>query len=343
MKRTTKFILGFLAILILVGLAYYFQPVGTLEEQMARLNVPAVGIGIIKDGKIEKVEVIGELEKGKPAPENTIFNVASLTKPVFATMVLKLVESGKWDLDEPLHPYWIDHEIKNDERHKLLTARIVLSHQTGFPNWRWNNQDKKLAFDFDPGTQFQYSGEGFEYLKNAIETKFQQPIEGLVDSLIFQPIGMNDSRLVWDDKMETAPFAQWHDKRGKLYELFKRKEAVASDDLMTTINDYCKFGIHAMEGAGLSQSLFEDMVTAQVKISKNLTYGLGWQKAENLPNDEYALVHSGSDRGVRAMVILLPNSKEGIVVMTNGDKGNNIIMRVLKENLSYAKEILSRI
>lgn len=343
MKRTTKFSLVFLGVIILAGLTYYFQPVGTLEEQMARLNVPAVGIGIIKDGKIEKVEVIGELEKGKLAPENTIFNVASLTKPVFATVVLKLVENGKWDLDKPLYPYWIDHEIKEDERHKLLTSRIVLSHQTGFPNWRWNNKDKKLAFDFDPGTQFQYSGEGFEYLRNAIETKFQQPIEDLADSLIFQPLRMTETRFVWDEKMDAAPFALWHDRRGNLYETTKRNEAVASDDLMTTINDYCKFGIHVMEGAGLSQPLFDNMVTAQVKIRKNLTYGLGWQKAENLPNDEYALVHSGSDRGVRTMVILLPKSKGGIVIMTNGDKGNKIIMRVLQENLTYANEILNRI
>ena len=73
-------------------------------------------------------------------------------------VALRLISLGKWKLDESLDKYWIDPDLVNDPRHKKLTTRIVLSHQTGFPNWRWMNKDKKLNFQFDPGTKYQYSG-----------------------------------------------------------------------------------------------------------------------------------------------------------------------------------------
>lgn len=95
-------------------------------------NVPAVGIGIIEDGKVNYVKVFGELKKGVPAPDITIFSIASMTKPVTAMLTLKLVEAGQRDLDEPLFHYWIDPDVANDALLKKLTSRFVLSHQTGF-------------------------------------------------------------------------------------------------------------------------------------------------------------------------------------------------------------------
>lgn len=340
MKKRNKTILSLLGLTLLVFLGYYFRPVGSLENHMARLNVPVVGMGLIKDGKISEISIIGALEKGKLAPENTIFNVASLTKPIFAITVLKLVENGDWDLDEPIYPYWIDPDIKDDKRHQKLTTRIILSHQTGFSNWRWNNGKEKLAFNFDPGTDHGYSGEGYEYLRYAIETKFQKSIIEISDSLIFQPLGMNDTRYIWDEGMEAAPFAKWHNKRGELYDTFKRSDPCAADDLMTSVEDYCKFAIHVLNGAGLSSTLFDDMVKSQIKVSRNVGSGLGWEIYQNLPDEEYALVHGGSDRGVRARVILLPKSKDGIVIMTNGDKGMKIIRRLIKENMKYGSRLI---
>jgi CubicO group peptidase (beta-lactamase class C family) len=86
-----------------------------------------------------------------------------MTKPVVAMLTLKLVEQGQWNLDEPLYHYWIDPDIANDPRHKKMTTRHALSHQTGFPNGRKG----KLAFEFEPGTDFQYSGEGYECKSSA--------------------------------------------------------------------------------------------------------------------------------------------------------------------------------
>ena len=146
----------------------------TIQKWLNENKVPAIGIGLIENGKITYIEVFGELRKGATAPDNAIFGVASMTKPVVAMLTLKLVEAGDWNLDEPLFHYWIDPDVAGDPLHKKLTTRHVLRHQTGFANWRTNHPTKKLAFDFEPGTNSHYSGEGFVYLQRALENKFKK-------------------------------------------------------------------------------------------------------------------------------------------------------------------------
>ncbi|WP_317046332.1 serine hydrolase [Flavobacterium sp. 103] len=208
-----------------------------IEKWLQENKVPTLGLGIIENGKLEQIKVYGEITKGVSAPYNTIFNVASLTKPVTAMLALKLVSLGKWNLDEPLYNYWIDPEIANDPRNKKLTTRLILSHQTGFPNWRWMNEDKKLNFQFDPGTKYQYSGEGFEYLRKALEKKFQKSLQQLASELIFQPLKMYDTRYVWDKNIDPSRLAIGYDKDGNAYETVKNKTPNAADDLLTTIED----------------------------------------------------------------------------------------------------------
>ena len=237
-----------------------------LEEN----NVPAVGIGLIENGEIKSIEVIGELEQGVAAPENTIFNVASVTKTIGTILTLKLVESGDWSLDEPLYKYWIDPDVVDDPRHKILTTRHILTHQTGFSNWRDDSSEGKLKFNNDPGTEFGYSGEGFQYLRTALEKKFKKPIESLTDSLIFKPLGMKDTRHKWEDSLDESRFARWHDGDGKPYQESNKTYWVSlDDDLLTTVEDYCKLGIHTINGAGLSDSLYQDMITPQSYIKNH--------------------------------------------------------------------------
>ena len=97
-------------------------------------------------------------------------------------VTLKLVEDKQWHLDEPLYHYWIDPDVADDSLHKKLTTRHVLSHQTGLPNWRWMHPSKKLAFDFEPGEGYNYSGEGFVYLARALENKFKKSLAELFRS-----------------------------------------------------------------------------------------------------------------------------------------------------------------
>jgi CubicO group peptidase (beta-lactamase class C family) len=171
----------------------------SIEQLMKDNNIPTLGLGLIEDGKLTGINVYGTQNGKMSAAYNSLFNVASLTKPVTAMTVLRLVSLGKWNL-EPLDNYWIDPDIANDSRHKKLTTRLILSHQTGFPNWRWMNKDNKLNFEFEPGTKYQYSGEGFEYLRKAIENKFHKSLEELAKEYVFQPLGMNDTSYIWNEK-----------------------------------------------------------------------------------------------------------------------------------------------
>ncbi len=310
-----------------------------VQSWLTENNVPAVGIGLIEDGKIKYVKVFGELKKGTPAPDDAVFNIASMTKPVVTMLTLKLVEAGQWDLNEPLCHYWVDPDIANDPRHKKLTTRHVLTHQTGFPNWRWDSTSKKLAFDFEPGTQFQYSGEGFEYLKKALEKKFNKPLDELLNSVIFTPLGMKNTGY-WGKNVNKLNYAHFHDAQGNECQLSYPTGVSAADLLFTTIEDYCKFEIDVINGAGLSPKVYNDMISPHVKIREHYGRGLGWEVIRDLPNGEYALEHSGSDPGVKTIAFILPKSKRGIVVLTNGDNGIFVCSNVVRESLDTGKILI---
>lgn len=307
---------------------------------MAGYQVPCVGVGIIENGKVKWIKNFGNLQAGRPAPANTLFNIASQTKPVTAMLTLKLVEMGKWDLDEPLAHYWIDPDIAGDPYLMKLTTRLVLSHQTGFPNWRSDNGGTKLTFHFEPGTASGYSGEGFEYLRRALEAKFHQSMAVLMDSLLFKPLGMKDT-YYWSTTLDTTRFARWHDGQGNRYTTSIQTPVSAADDLITTIADYCRLGIYAMERAGEGTPLYADMVRPQRRTKPGNAAGLGWGIVDGLPDGSYALQHGGSDIGVRTMAVFLPKSKSGIVVMTNGDNGGFISDRIIKRALPNGEQLLA--
>ena len=306
------------------------------EKWLEQKSIPALGIGYIENGKIEQISVFGELEKGIKAPKSTIWNVASLTKPITALVVLKLIDSGKLGLDEPVYKYYIDPDIKNDQRAKLLTPRIILSHQTGFTNNRENYKDGKLKFEFEPGTKYQYSGEGYDYLRKVIEQKFNKTIEQLASEFIFKPLKMNNTSFVWKEKYESK-IVKWHTKKGETYKLIKQTKANGADDLLTSIEDYSKFITYIINGADLSKKLQQEMVKNQVTINDCKYFGLGWWIDENINTDnDFAMVHGGDDVGVHTIAFIIPKTKQGLVIFTNSDNGTDvyqeIILKYLGEN-----------
>lgn len=302
------------------------------EKWLKENNIPALGIGVITDGKLKQIKVFGELKKDISAPYNTIWNVASLTKPITAIITLKLVSSGKWDLDEPLYKYWTDPDIAKDPNTKLLTTRIILSHQTGFPNWRFMNESGKLDFKFKPGTKYQYSGEGLEYLRKALEKKFHKTLDQLANELLFQSLKMTDTQLVWNDKVDLSRYAIGYDNKGNAYEPTQNKTANAADDLLTTIEDYGKFLCSVMNSEGLSKKVFDDMTSHQVETKKNKYFGLGFE-IYDLGNNDYALSHGGADKGVQTIFILLPKTKQGLIIFTNVDDGYKVYEKIVNHYL----------
>jgi CubicO group peptidase (beta-lactamase class C family) len=353
MKRL--FFTGFLSVIIITSsVQAQIKNTGNknfinkLPEWMAEYNVPAVGIGIIENGKIKYVKVFGELKKGIPAPDDAIFNIGSITKPVFALFTLKLVEAGQWDLDEPLFHYWTDPDVANDPYHKKLTTRHVLTHQTGFPNWRTKNPSNVLSFEFEPGTKFQYSGEGYLYLQRAIGNKFNKPMEYLMDSILFEPLGMKNSGLIWNKEPDESRYAEWHDSEGNMLNpstpVFRPANAAGS--MVSTVEDLCILGINIVNGTGLSSELYNDMIKKHVIQdihNAHIAQGLGWAITYDLPNGEYALNHSGWDLGVKTICIFLPESKRGMVILTNSDNGIIVYHKIISQSLDVGDEFLSYI
>lgn len=312
----------------------------SIPKWMADYKIPVVGIGIISEGKISKEKFYGQLDNGRPASANTLFNVASLTKPITVLTTLRLVDAGKWSLDEPLDKYWIDPDVRDDARYQKLTTRIILSHQSGFPNWRSQNANNKLAFMFDPGTKYSYSGEGFEYLRHALEAKFHCTLQHLADSVLFKPLGMKNTRYGWNDALDSNRFANPHDKDGKRTVMQKVTQIISADWLVTTIDDYTKFALAVVNQKALSVSLFKQMATQQADMhaAPFEHMGLGWEVMSPLSNGEYILMHTGSDDGVKTLVMLLPQSKRGLVIFTNGNSGFDLIKKVIKETF-HIKEL----
>ncbi|VXB59572.1 Serine hydrolase [Flavobacterium sp. 9AF] len=303
-------------------------------------HVPAVGLGIIEKGKLTKIAVYGTLDKKNIAPYNTIFKVASLTKPIVTLITLKLIDKGLLELNEPLYKYWIDPDIKDDNRYLKLTPKIILTHQTGFPNWRYLDKKNKLRFQFEPGTKYQYSGEGFEYLRIAIEKKLNKSIEQLAKELLFNPLEMNDTFFWWEPNVEESRYAQNFNMTGDKIETDKYYEANAAANLLTTVEDYGKFLAYVINGAEISNELFQEMIKQQIKLKENDFFGLGWEILTGFSNNEYALLHTGKDPGVSTLAIWFPQSNNGYVIFLNGDNVNSVYEFLLSNKEFYFGEEL---
>lgn len=303
-----------------------------IENWLNENKIKTLGLGIIEKGKLKQVKVFGEISEGNSAPYNTIFNVASLTKPITAMVALRLVSLGKWNLDEPIYKYITDSDIAKDPRNKKLTTRIILSHQTGFPNWRTDTDNKKLQFLFEPGTQYGYSGEGFEYLRKALEKKFKKSLEKLAEELIFVPLKMSETDFIWNKNTDESRFAIGYDENGKPYETTKNTTTNAADDLHTTIEDYGNFLVNILNGGNLSENVYQEMLKKQVKTKENKYFGLGFELYD-LGNGEMAVSHGGSDLGSQCITFLFPKTGNGILIFTNSTVGYKIFNPILKHYL----------
>lgn len=294
-----------------------FEHAATINAWLKANKVPSVAIGIIRDSVLQEVKVFGELSEGKPAAVTSIHNVASITKLITTLTTLRLVSSGKWDLDEPLHHFWTDPYVANDPLSKTLTTRHVLNQQSGFPNWRWELESKKLAFIHPPGTQYGYSGEGFEYLRRALEKKFKTSFEALVDETLLTPLGMSDSRLTWNDDM-LHRFAIPHNAEGVALAPDKNNRPNAADLFKTTVPDLAKFLISVLRQEGLTKDVAAQMVAPVTKTKAGRYVALGWF-VYDLGDGEYALSHGGDDAGAHSICFLLPKTGDGLIIFTNSD------------------------
>lgn len=314
-----------------------------IPEWLKSYNVPSIAIGNIIDGKLKWTEVYGEQKPGTKANDSTLYTIASLTKPITAELVLRLVDKGKISLDEPLSDYWIDPDVIKDRRHKLLTPRIALSHQTGFPNWRGQEgENGVLTFKFTPGEKFQYSGEGYDYLGRFVEKKMNQSLEALAEQYLFKPLKMHNTTYSYREWIE-GRVAYPQDVEGNVRkpDVMKKGKWSGGNHLITSIDDYSRFLVNVMNKKDISvnlanqrdsiNSLIGDFIAIKHDTihlnAKHRGWGLGWMIEEF--DHEKVIWHTGGGWGVSCLALYYPNTKNGVVILTNGGNGFNLIIEVL--------------
>ncbi len=307
--------------------------VDTMEQfitaQMHGLKVPGMSFALINDGLVTFHKVYGyaDNENVKPVTKSTIFEGASLSKPLFAYFLMMYVEEGLLDLDEPLYRYLPYEDIAYDERYKQITARMVLSHTTGFPNWRTDYEDKKLFIQFEPGTAFHYSGEGYQYLAKVLMHLLQTDNAGLeikFQEKVARPLGLEYTKYIQDNYTishkalgykDSMPVQQNNDhKFGAAYSV--HSEA----------GDFAKWVIALLERKGLSQSSFDELFKTQVTLPEEhpqreagvTSWTLGFAKAE-FPFGN-ALGHGGNNYGYTSLFAIVPEKKWGCVIFTNANQ-----------------------
>lgn len=302
---------------------------------LAEEKVPSVSVARIQRGKLVYAGAFGEQSAGVPATAATLYNIASLTKPISAEMILRLASQGKITLDEPMSAYWVDPDLVGDPRAERLTPRLALSHRTGFPNWRGK---KPLTFIHEPG-EWGYSGEGYQYVTRFVETKTGSDLESLADRLVFEPSGMLSTAYTerpWFKGRIAVPA----DAEGKALEPAFTKTAIAADLVYTTATDYARFMLEVMKDSHLSKEIAAQRRTVQTDLRQKwckdtaspacpdrIGMSLGWEVIGFGPHVYF--MHTGSDDGVKAFAYLSPTSGNGVVLLMNGENGMNMVLRLL--------------
>lgn len=305
-----------------------------IQAIMDSLEIPAISIAIINNSEIVYHEAFGvsNMETKEPVNENSIFEGASLSKPLFAYFVLKNVEEGILDLDKPLYEYLphpgISEESKED--YKLITARMVLSHSTGFPN---HSNGKPISLAFKPGTDFQYSGEAYQYLAAIIGklhgVGWKADFNKIFEEKTLQPLGMTHTSYLWNEYLAShkvyghqAGQPTKNDKGawdGKTFNAFSSIHSNAAE--------YAKFIVAMLQHKGLSEKMFNEMLKEQTHFKednhlKQEVGQTGWGLGFAQKPTPYGLMnlHTGNNHDFQSYAMFVPEQEYGVVVFTNSDK-----------------------
>ena len=289
---------------------------------LRRARVPGLSLAVVQDAAIVWVGVTGAacLEPPDPVTTATIFQAASLSKPLFACAVLGLVERGQIDLDTSLTSYLPEPYVPNDPLLAAVTARHVLAHRTGWPNWR--PRGEPLVRERAPGGAFGYSGEGYLYLQAVVEYLVGRPLDVYMQQEVLDPLGMHASSYRWATPGDPS-IAHAHDHEGLPTEAYRADRPEAASSLHTTPSDFARFLCAMMaptEVVGrLGAQRRAEMVEPQVLLEHAVAWGLGWGLEETKYG--WAFWHWGDNPGYKSLVLAVPSRGKGIVIMTNGDAG----------------------
>jgi CubicO group peptidase (beta-lactamase class C family) len=309
-----------------------------IPQLLADARIAGLSICWMRGFEIEWCGAFGvtDADTRTPVQTTTVFQAASLSKPVFAYIVLQLADRGVIDLDTPLLEY-VDLETAraghlgesfDDPRVGEVTARLVMTHTSGFPNWRRNGN---LGFLFDPGERFGYSGEGFGLLQMVVEQITGSSLEELAEELVFQPLGMTNSTYA-HAVLDLENYAWPHDGSGALEpkpenldERFARARPHAAATLMTTAPDYARFLVAFSKGAALDDARRAELLKPYVDVNDagSVAWGLG--TGLEIAGDSVSAWHWGDNGNSKAFYLVDTEQGDGLVYFANAWNGLGVV------------------
>ncbi|MFZ5547604.1 MAG: serine hydrolase [Pseudomonadota bacterium] len=316
---------------------------------MAEHRVPGVAIALIRDRQLVWSKGYGRRAAGsdEAVTAQTVFEAASMSKPVMALLAMQLVDAGRLDLDRPMVAYGTEALVPDLPEKRLVTARMLLSHTSGYPNWRPGGEEREgpLPLLFRPGARFGYSGEGTFYLQRRVELISGQALDRLAQRSLFEPLRLRNSDFGWTPHIGALQ-ATGHGDDGAELPRSKYLHPNAAYSLYTTADDYARLLVEVMkavqgESPLLSRVAAQEMFRRQVVVGARepldrpgaaqgeaAHWGLGWA-LDATPQGDIAH-HSGANRtGFRCFSQFSPTRGTGLVILANGTQGDELWKRLV--------------
>ena len=284
---------------------------------MAEHDIPGVSVALIEGASVAWAKGFGVL-----------------TKPAFAHGLLQLVDAGRITLDTRLSDLIDEAFVPDDPRAEEITVRHALSHSTGLPNWRG---DDPFVTAHEPGSAFRYSGEGYVYLSKVAEALTGRPVHEWLRDTVLDPLGMQVSSLVWEDRFEDLA-ADGQGWKREVVETWKGDTANVAWSMHTTPTEFAKLTIAMMDSPPssaclLSDSLRRESLRAQVSVEDDIAWGLGWGLVTE--PDDGTFWHWGENPSFTCFVVGSAPQRRGLVVMTNSSFGPRVSREVVKAGVGY--------
>lgn len=291
-------------------------------------HVPGLAFALINGGQVVGVAGSGErIAGGDPVSADTAFEAASLTKPVVARLAIGLHLAGRLDLDVPLTVGRLLADAGLDPRFDRLTARHILSHRSGLPNWR--RPGEPLSFLSEPGSRERYSGEAFNLLLETIIWILQAGLPG-GDELDkrARTYGLNNAYFEWQQELERC--CAWpHDTNGDPMTKNRPARATGAGSLHCSVRDYAGFIASWIDASQ------HDADGSFAWRSVDRRRALGWAVASEGHGE--ILWQHGDNPGYKHLAAFNPGTGDAVVVMTNGDCGRELAVRVVAQILGPSR------
>ena len=296
-------------------------------------KVPGAAVAVIEGGTtLVRGYGLRHAEEAEPVGPETVFEAASLGKPLFAYAVMKRVLAGEIDLDRPLAGELDAPFAEEGEWLGRITARHVLSHSTGFPNWRPNrftSEPEPLRVEREPGRRFGYSGEGYMYLQAVMARRGGEPLDRFMQASVFDPLGLVSTSYRWSDRFE-ADFATPHGPLGEAGDKWRAREPGSAYSLHSTAADLALF-LEAMLAE--EDETAAAMLVPQTEISDSLAWSLGWG-IERRPEGNW-FWQWGDNSGFKHFVFGSRGEGRAVLVLTNARLGTHVYRAVAENVLSF--------